>query len=160
MRRNDDAGGPAAGVADRLHSAAIHLLRRLRREDSAAALSGPELSALSVVVFGGAQRLGELAQAEQVSAPTMSRLVRQLEARGLVERATDAGDRRVVWIGATERGERLLNEGRARRVESLAEQLRALPAGELEALEEAVGVLERVLQEGWRSRAGDDGGSG
>ncbi|MDQ3996553.1 MAG: hypothetical protein M3303_05995, partial [Gemmatimonadota bacterium] len=73
----DDA---ATELADRLHSAAIHLLRRLRREDARTGLSGPRLSALSVVVFAGPLTLGELAAAEQVRPPTMTRLVRALEA--------------------------------------------------------------------------------
>ena len=53
-------------MADRLHSAAIHLLRRLRVEDEALGISAPRLSALSVLVFAGPRRVGELAEAEQV----------------------------------------------------------------------------------------------
>ena len=63
-------------VADRLHSAAIHLLRRLRVEDEALGISAPRLSVLSVLVFAGPMRIGELAHAEQVEPPTMTRLVR------------------------------------------------------------------------------------
>ena len=69
----DRAGGGAVGsgggpgvVADRLHSTAIHLLRRLRVEDDASGLTAPRLSALSVIVFGGPLTLGELAAAEQL----------------------------------------------------------------------------------------------
>ncbi len=50
-------------LADRLHSAAIHLLRRLRREDDASGLPAPQLSALSVIVFGGPIAIGALADA-------------------------------------------------------------------------------------------------
>ncbi len=88
-------------VADRLHSAAIHLLRRLRREDDASGLSAPRLSALSVVVFGGPVTIGALAAAEQVRVPTMSRLVAALEADGLVRRKPDVDDGRVVRVAAT-----------------------------------------------------------
>src|SRR4051794_41857953 len=70
-------------VADQLHSAAIHLLRSLRREDTASGLSAPRLSALSVVVFGGPLTIGALAAAEQVRPPTMTRLVAALQAQGL-----------------------------------------------------------------------------
>src|SRR5215472_14325726 len=76
-------------LADRLHSAAIHLLRRLRREDDASGLPAPQLSALSVIVFAGPVTLGELAAAEQVRPPTITRLVDKLEAAGLAERASD-----------------------------------------------------------------------
>src|SRR5437868_13069961 len=105
----------AADVADRLHSAAIHLLRFVRREDTRSGLSAPRLSALSVIVFAGPLTLGELAAAEQVRPPTMTRLVAALEAEGLVERVPDPRDGRVVRVRATARGRRLLMAGRAGR---------------------------------------------
>jgi DNA-binding MarR family transcriptional regulator len=71
-------------TADRFHSAAIHALRHVRREDPATGLSAARLSALSVLVFGGPTTLGELAAAEQVKPPTMTRIVRALEEDGLV----------------------------------------------------------------------------
>src|SRR5260221_11232102 len=77
---------PARAVADRLHSAAIHLLRRLRVEDKAMGLSGPRTSALSVIVFRGPVTMSALAEAEQVRRPTMTRLVDGLERRGVVGR--------------------------------------------------------------------------
>ena len=89
-------------LADRLHSAAIHLLRRLRREDDAGGLTAPRLSALSVIVFGGGPvTLGQLAAAEQVRPPTMTRLVNGLETEGLVVRQADPADGRVTYIKAT-----------------------------------------------------------
>jgi DNA-binding MarR family transcriptional regulator len=135
----------ATRLADRLHSAAIHLLRRLRREDTKTGLSAPRLSALSVVVFAGPLTLGELAAAEQVKPPTMTRLVRALEARGLVTREGDKNDGRVVRLRATVKGRTLMAEGRARRVRALAEGLRTLQPAEREALGEAVEVLERIV---------------
>ncbi len=134
-----------ARVADRLHSVAIHLLRRLRREDEAEGLSAPRLSALSVVVFGGPLTLGELAAAEQVRPPTMSRLVSALERDGLVRREADAADGRSVRLRATAKGERLLARGRARRVETLTRALEALDASDAAAVQRAVEVLEDVL---------------
>src|SRR5229473_2111765 len=77
-------------TADRLHSAAIHLLRRLRRQDDASGLTAPRLSALSVIVFSGPLTLGALATAEQVRPPTMTRLVAALEEAGLVVREPGA----------------------------------------------------------------------
>ena len=78
-------------VADRLHSAAIHLLRRLRVEDEALGISAPRLSALSVLVFAGPRRVGELAEAEQVEPPTMTRLVDGMEREGYVARGDGRG---------------------------------------------------------------------
>ena len=133
-------------AADRLHSLAIGLLRRLRREDDAAGLSAPRLSALSVVVFGGPLTIGALAAAEQVRPPTMTRLVAALERDGLVRREVDPADGRVVRLRATSRGERLLAEGRARRVGTLARALERLSSEEAAALDVAVGALERMLR--------------
>src|SRR5688500_19103138 len=101
-------------VADRVHSAAIHLLRRLRREDDASGLSAPRLSALSVVVFGGPLTLGALATAEQVRPPTMTRLVAALERDRLVRRRGDAADARRSLVEATPAGRRIMMAGRAR----------------------------------------------
>jgi DNA-binding MarR family transcriptional regulator len=139
---------PVLRTADRLHSAAIHLLRRVRRQDDTSGVSAPHLSALSVVVFGGPLTLGQLAAIEQVRAPSMTRIVNNLERAGLVEREADPDDRRAVRVRATEEGARVLREGRGRRVASLAEGLRALPPGELETLERAAEILERVVRDG------------
>lgn len=138
------ASPPPAGaveLADRLHSAAIRLLRRLRRQDEASGLSAPRLSALSVLVFAGPRSLGELAAAEQVRPPTMTRLVAALEAEGLVARAADPADARRVLLAATARGRRLLQAGRARRVEALARGLAVLPAAERALLARAAELL-------------------
>ena len=91
-------------VADRLHSASIHLLRRVRRRDDESGVTAPHLSALSVLVFGGARTLGELAEAEQVRPPSITRIVRNLEADGLVEREPDPADRRVKKLRLTSKG--------------------------------------------------------
>jgi DNA-binding MarR family transcriptional regulator len=138
---------PTAGeIADRLHSAAIHLLRRLRREDDASGLPAPQLSALSVIVFGGPVTLGDLARAEQVRPPTITKLVAALEAAGLVAREVDAEDKRITRVRATERGTTLLQQGRQRRIAALVRDLEALTASELDALRRAVDVLERVVR--------------
>jgi len=135
-----------ADLADRLHSAAIHLLRRLRREDDASGLPAPQLSAMSVIVFGGPITLGALATAEQVRPPTITKLVAALEEQGLVERESDPEDRRVMRVKATARGTRLLYEGRRRRVASLAASLGELAAADRAALARAVPILEKVAR--------------
>lgn len=132
-------------IADRLHSAAIHLLRRLRREDATSGLSAPRLSALSVIVFGGPLTLGELANAEQVRPPTMTRLVSALEDAGLVAREADPEDKRLTRIRATAKGRALLSQGRARRVAALTEEVRALASGERADLTRALAILDAVI---------------
>ena len=139
-----DQSPEVAEVADRLHSAAIHLLRQVRRVDEESGLSAARLSALSVLVFGGPTTLGELARAEQVSAPTMSRLMSALERDGLVQRAPHAEDRRAVVIAATPEGRTILERGRTRRIAELVGLLDGLAPGDLEVLGAASRLVEQI----------------
>lgn len=132
-------------MADRLHSAAIHLLRRLRVRDLASGVGPAQLSALSVLVFGGPRSLGELAEAEQVRPPTMSRIVAGLERDGLVRRH-ETEDKRRVRLEATDKGTKMLQQGRRRRVESLAVALQSLTEGEVRHLGALTVLLEQVLK--------------
>lgn len=131
-------------LADRLHRAAIRLLRRLRAADEAAALSAPRLSALSVLVYGGPMGVNALAQAEQVRPPTMSRLVAGLEADGLLRRRRDPDDARRQRLEATAAGRRLLEAGRRRRVRMLADGMARLTPAEQSRLAELLPLLERL----------------
>ena len=135
----------ALAVADRLHSLSIHLLRRVRVRDVATGIGPAQLSALSVLVFGGPRSLGELAEAEQVKAPTMSRIVAGLEKEGLVRRH-ETEDRRRIRLEATPRGTKILQEGRRRRVESLALAVEALGTQELARLRELTQLLEELMK--------------
>jgi DNA-binding MarR family transcriptional regulator len=136
----------AAEIADELHSAAIHLLRRLRVRDRESGIGPAQLSALSVLVFGGPRSLGELADAEQVRPPTMSRIVAGLQRSRLVRRlATEDGRR--VRLEATPKGVTLMWEGRKRRVQSLANALAALPENDREQLRGALKLLQQVVRD-------------
>jgi DNA-binding MarR family transcriptional regulator len=131
-------------VANRLHSAAIHLLRRARRVDAESHLPAPQLSALSVIVYGGPITLGALAAAEQVRPPTMTRLIAAMEEGGLITREADDTDRRVVRIRATAKGKRILEEGRDRRIAVIAESLASLPDADVEQIAAALDSIEKV----------------
>lgn len=128
-----------------MHSAAIHLLRRLRVRDLASGVGPAQLSALSVLVFGGPRSLGELAEAEQVRPPTMSRIVAGLERDGLVRRH-ETEDKRRIRLEATDKGTKMLQQGRRRRVESLAVALQSLTEGEVRHLGALTVLLEQVLK--------------
>src|SRR5580698_4474318 len=128
----------ALTVADRLHSAAIHLLRRVRKQDAATGEGPARLSALSVLVFGGPKTLGELATAEQVKPPTMSRIVAGLDRSCLVRITPDLYDARRMRICATAKGTRLLQKGRQLRIADLASHLDQLTPAELARVAEAV----------------------
>jgi DNA-binding MarR family transcriptional regulator len=137
----------AERVADQLHSAAIHFLRRVAREDEAGGISAARLSALSVVVYAGPLSLGELAAAERVQPPTMSRIVAALEEDGLVRRTTGA-DRRVTEIRVTPKGTRVLERARARRLGLIRSGLASLSRGDLAALQRAAEIMEDLAQSG------------
>jgi DNA-binding MarR family transcriptional regulator len=143
MARSATTNNPAA-VADALHSAATHLLRRVRQEDEHTGVTPGRLSALSVLVFGGPMRLTDLARIEQVKPPTMTRIVAGLEAQGLVRRHAVPEDARAVRLEATTRGTQVMHEGRRRRVERLTGSLKILPARDLQVLARAAGLMERV----------------
>ena len=132
------------GTADRLHSAAIHLLRRLRVRDRESGVGPAQLSALSVLVFGGPRSPGELADAEQVRPPTMSRIVSGLDRAGLLRRRKTEDGRRV-RLEASAKGRKILEEGRKRRVQSLAKALAVLSVEEQRKLGELVEVLQQII---------------
>jgi len=145
-KQKSEHAAKAAEVADRLHSAAIHLLRRVRKQDSASGEGPARLSALSVLVFGGSMTLGQLAAAEQVKPPTMTRIVAGLERAGLVRRVADPADARRSRIHATAQGTRLLQQARQKRIEYLAHGLEMLGPKDLEVLRHAVAILDGMLK--------------
>jgi DNA-binding MarR family transcriptional regulator len=131
-------------IGDLLHSAAIHLLRKVRAQDRSAGIGPAQLSALSVLVFGGSRSLKDLAEAEQVRPPTMSRIVVGLErARLLRRKATD--DKRRMLLEATARGAKILREGRRRRVEMLVQALQEFSEDELREAAAAAEFMRKLI---------------
>jgi DNA-binding MarR family transcriptional regulator len=134
----------ALATAERLHAAAIHLLRWLRIRDQESGIGPAQLSALSVLVFGGPKSLAELAAAEDVKPPTMSRIVKGLVASKLAVSETDRRDRRAVVIGATPTGVRAMHAARARRIETLARGFRRLTQKQIAELRNAAELVESL----------------
>jgi DNA-binding MarR family transcriptional regulator len=131
-------------IGDLLHSAAIHLLRKVRAQDRSAGIGPAQLSALSVLVFGGPRSLKELAESEQVRPPTMSRIVVGLERARLVRRkATD--DKRRMLLEATARGAQILQQGRRRRVEVLVRALQKLSEDERREAAAAAEFMRKLI---------------
>ena len=128
-----------------LHSSAIHLLRRVRTQDEALGVGPAQLSALSVVVFAGPISLNDLAKAELVKPPTMSRIIDALVKEGLVKRDVNKTDRRAIVISATARGTSLMHEGRSRREQLLVELLKPLKKSDLECLKKSVEIISKIL---------------
>jgi DNA-binding MarR family transcriptional regulator len=117
----------------------------VRREDPATGVPPAQLSALSVLVFGGPRTLGELAAAEHVRPPTMTRIVQGLERNGLARRERDRRDGRVHRLHATVRGRQVMHDGRERRVANLAALLARLSPAEIARVREAAELVEQAL---------------
>lgn len=145
--RSGSAGDAVAyRIGDTLHSSAIHLLRKVRAKDRSSGIGPAQLSALSVLVFGGSRSLKELAEAEQVRPPTMSRIVVGLEKAGLLRRRP-TNDKRRMTLEATARGIKILQEGRQRRVEMLVSGLQQMDRQELLEAEEAARFLQKFVEQ-------------
>jgi DNA-binding MarR family transcriptional regulator len=135
----------AREVAQATHGAAIHLLRRLRKQDVATGIPPARLSALSVLVFAGPHSLGQLAAVEQVRPATMSKIVAALVASGFAATETDARDQRSIRIRASARGARVLKKAAALRLGVLTQLLQTLSHDELDTIRHAMTLLRRLL---------------
>ena len=131
-------------VANQLHSIAIHVLRRARTTDKETGLTPERLSLLSILAYAGAKSISELAAMEMVSLPAITRIVNYLEELELVARDRKSDDGRVVRVTATQKGLDLMEEGRRRRVEHVADELSTLRGLELMVVAEATEILEKI----------------
>jgi DNA-binding MarR family transcriptional regulator len=137
-----------ADVATRLNTVSIHLIRRARSADTALGVPPGQLSALSVLVFGGKRTIAQLAEAEQVTSPTMTRIVDRLEQASLAERQPHPQDGRATLVRATSKGRRVMERGRQRRVDVITDLLDRLSDDDLKAVRQAVGALAAALEPG------------
>jgi DNA-binding MarR family transcriptional regulator len=138
---------PDRQTAGLINSGAIHVLRALRIVDRQAGLTAARLSALSVLVFGGPHSLGALAAAEDVTSPTMTRIVDGLERDGLARRKVLAGAGRPVEVSATARGRRLMQRAADRRLDAISAALGKLSAADQRRISNAAPVLERLAEQ-------------
>ena len=138
--------GSAADLASQVRFAVMRLSRRLRQH-APEGITPSQLSALSVVVREGPLTLSQLAEAERVQPPSITRIVDSLSQQGLVTRAASEEDRRVAFVTATARGRALVDTIRRRRDAYLAARLRTLSPEDLALLERAAGLLERLVED-------------
>jgi DNA-binding MarR family transcriptional regulator len=131
-------------LASRLRVAVVRLNRKLRQQ-ALAGLSPAQASALGTVNRLANPTLGELAAAEQVQPPTVTRLVASLESAGLVARETDDVDRRVVRVKITAEGRRNLQRIRSLKNAYLNRRLAALDPAEQQLAEAMTSLLEHLV---------------
>lgn len=133
-----------AGLASALRIAVMRLARRLRNEREDTSLTLTQLSTLGTLARIGPLTLGELAAAERIQPPSMTRIVTGLQERALVVREPDASDRRLVIVRLADEGKELVAADRRRRNAWLNQRLRELSPEEREVLRQAVPVLEKL----------------
>ena len=124
----------------------MHIARALRKDTQPGPLAAEHRSALGVVFFAGAIRMGALATAERVGAPAMTKTVAILEREGLVRRESDKRDERAVLIRVTRKGAAAVREGRDERVRRLQHALSQLKPAARRRVAAAIGDLEEVIE--------------
>jgi DNA-binding MarR family transcriptional regulator len=135
-----------AGLASQLRIGVTRLARRLRLEGDAS-VTPTLLVALATIERHGPMTAGELAAHEQVRKPTVTRLICALLERGMIERTSDPLDGRVSWVQLSSEGRRFLQRVRRRKDEYLSGRLHRLSPEELDTLERASALLERLTED-------------
>src|SRR4051812_21574648 len=129
-------------LATRFRFALFPLVRRLRHHN--VDLSASQASALASISRRGPLTVGELAKAEHVSSPMVTKIAKGLEEEGLVTRTVDPTDKRVTNLAITKEGERRLERSRSRKNAWLAQQFHGLTPEERNAIEAVIPILERL----------------
>ncbi|MHB8511775.1 MAG: MarR family winged helix-turn-helix transcriptional regulator [Actinomycetota bacterium] len=133
----------AADLAPRLRLAVTRLARRLRQQIEG--VSPSQISALHTIEKLQPVTFGELAAAEKVQPPTITRIVAVLEENGYVTRQIDPEDRRIARVALTAEGRKLIEAGRTRRNQFLASKMKHFSSEEIETLEQALPLIERMI---------------
>jgi DNA-binding MarR family transcriptional regulator len=135
--------------AARLRLAIVRTARRLRQEATAEAtdLTPTSTAALATIERHGPLTPSELAEIERVKRPTVTRTLGCLDRAGLIERTPDPADGRSALVNVNAAGRKRLRRLRGRKNAYLARRMRELPDADVEALERAAQILERMLED-------------
>jgi DNA-binding MarR family transcriptional regulator len=126
-------------LGEALYTLAAGIIRRRSRT-----LSLTALSTLATLEHTGPRRLTDLAVAEEISQPSMTSLVTQLEQLGLAERRRDRADARVVLVAITRAGRQLMRERRRAGAQALTELIDKLDERDVAELHAALPALVRL----------------
>lgn len=135
-----------ADLARSVRNSVARLTRRMRAERASTDLSLTQLGVLGTLTRRGPSTIGELAGAENVQPPSMTRTVNCLADLGLVRREPHQTDRRQVVVHLSAEAERVLTEDRKRKDAWLARRLAELSPDERRLLRQAAPILERLAQ--------------
>ena len=135
------------GLADQWITNSVKLTRWLRAADNAPTLSGPQASALAIIVYSGGIMPSTLADLEEVKRPTIARILTQLHEMGLIQRTISALEKRSTTVTSTALGQLRIVEGQNRRAEPLVAAFHNLSDTQLRVLENAGAIIEGILQD-------------
>ena len=127
-----------------LRIAVMRLARRLRTERASDAMTPSQMAVLATLLRSGPMSPGELADAERVQPPSMTRILHSLLAQDMVSREPHPTDRRQVRYQATAQAEKMVQQDRQRRDRWLSRRLAELTDEELQAIGEAIPLLNRL----------------
>lgn len=128
-----------------LHRVVLPLDRLLQAADRSVGCSAAQLSILGLLIYLRVATLSDLAERERISVPTASRIVDAMVRAGLVLRQTDEGDRRVVRLRATERGEQVVELACRAREAALAQAMAGLSEEDWKAVGDAAHALNTLF---------------
>ncbi|HVD86834.1 MAG TPA: MarR family transcriptional regulator [Solirubrobacterales bacterium] len=139
---------PLTESAAHLRTAIVRTARRLRQETAAetSGLTPTSTAALATIERHGPLTPSEIAEIERVKRPTITRTLGCLEREGLIDRATDPADGRMTLVSVNGAGRERLRRLRGRKNAYLARRMRDLSAEEVETLERAAEILERMRE--------------
>ncbi|MCW3493271.1 MarR family winged helix-turn-helix transcriptional regulator [Microbacterium sp. SSM24] len=139
-----DAHDDHSAAASRLRIATFRLARRMRTQRAVDSMSDGQFAVLAALWVHGPHALGDLAERERVSAPSMNRTVNCLQESGYVSRSADENDGRKVVISLTDEGQTVVTETARRRDAWVESALDELTAAERDALDRAAEIMERM----------------
>lgn len=141
-----EEAGKSHSLANELSIMAVRLIRWLRAADEEAVLTGPQASAIAVIIHSGGISPSALADLEQVRRPSITRVVDELVRQGLVKREAHPTDKRGSILLATKDGLALWQSGQLRATAPLAARIQALTPDERRQLEQAMPLLARLME--------------
>jgi DNA-binding MarR family transcriptional regulator len=136
----------AAELAATIRPSLLRLTRLVRNQRVDMSVTLTQLSAMATLSKRGSMSAGELAAAERVQPPSMTKVLANLEEQGFVQRVPHPGDRRQAIVSITEKGEQLLESERRSRDAWLAQRLAKLTADERALLRAVVPILDKLAE--------------
>jgi DNA-binding MarR family transcriptional regulator len=137
----------SAELASLLRPSLLRLTRLIRNQRVDMSVTLTQIAAMGTLHKRGPMSAGELAACEKVQPPSMTKVLANLEERGLVRRDAHPTDRRQAIISVTDAGRELLDSERRSRDAWLSKQLAQLTSDERALLRDVVPILDKLAEQ-------------